>query len=78
MVSDIGGQIADPLSRKNIREMTDGLRELFGLENELNLPIVKVIEFLSNNGMLNLEICTIDEMGTKFEGTIPLEDLIKL
>ena len=78
MVSDIGGQIADPLSRKNIREMTDGLRELFGLENELNLPIVKVIEFLSNNGMLNLEICTIDEMGTKLEGTIPLEDLIKL
>ncbi len=58
--------------------MTDGLRELFGLENELNLPIVKVIEFLSNNGMLNLEICTIDEMGTKLEGTIPLEDLIKL
>ena len=42
--------------------MTDGLRELFGLENELDLPIVKVIEFLSNNGMLNLEICTIDEM----------------
>lgn len=78
MVSDIGGYIADPLSRKDIREMAYRLRKVFGFENELNFPIVQVIEFLSNNGVFNLEICTVDEMGTKYGETIPSENIIKL
>ena len=78
MVSDIGGYIAYPLSRKDIREMAYRFRKIFGLENELDFPIVKVIELLSNNGAFNLEICTVDEMGTKYGETIPSENLIKL
>ncbi len=78
MVSNIGGYIADPLSRKDLREMAFRFRKIFGLENELDFPIVKVIEFLSNNGVFNLEICTVDEMGTKYGETIPSENLIKL
>lgn len=78
MVSDIGGYIADPLSRKDIRKLAYRLRELFGFENEMDFPIVQVIEFLSNKGEFNLEICTVDEMGTKYGETIPSENLIKL
>lgn len=78
MVSDIGGYIADPLSRKDIRKMAYKFRELFGFENEMDFPIVQVIEFLSNKGEFNLEICTDDEMGIKYGETIPSENLIKL
>lgn len=78
MVSDIGGYIAYPLSRKDIRKLANRLREVFDFENEMNFPIVRVIEFLSNNGVFNLEICTVDEMGTKYGETIPSENLIKL
>lgn len=78
MVSNIGGYIADPLSRKDIRKIAYRLRELFGFENELDFPIVKVIELLYNKGVFNLEICTIDEMGSKLGETIPSENLIKL
>lgn len=78
MVSDIGGYIAEPLSRKHIREMAYKVREIFGLEKEMDFPIVQVMEYLSNNGVFNLEICTADEMGTKYGETIPSENLIKL
>ncbi|EGY58315.1 hypothetical protein [Lactobacillus iners] len=61
----MGGYIADPLSRKDIRKLANRLRELFGLERDINFPIVQVIEFLSNKGELNLEICTSDDMGVK-------------
>ncbi len=78
MVSDIGGYIADPLSRKDLRRMAYKLRKLFGFENKMDFLIVQVIEFLSNKGVFNLEICSIDEMGTKYGETIPSENLIKL
>lgn len=78
MVSDIGGYIAEPLSRKDIREMAYKLRETFGFEKEMDFPIVQVMEYLSNNGAFDLEICTADEMGTKYGETIPSENLIKL
>lgn len=78
MVSDIGGYLADPLSRNDMREMAYRLRELFGFENELNFPVIQVIEFLSNKGVFSLEISTFDEMGSKFGETIPSENLIKL
>ena len=77
-MSNIGGYIADPLSRKDIRGMAYRFRKFLGLENELDFPIVKVIELLSNSGVFNLEICTVDEMGTKYGETIPSENLIKL
>ncbi|MDY6019174.1 MAG: ImmA/IrrE family metallo-endopeptidase [Anaerococcus sp.] len=78
MVIDIGGYIADPLSRKDIRKMAYRFRELFGFENEMYFPIVQVIEFLSSKGEFNLEICTVEEMGTKYGETIPSENTIKL
>ncbi|MDY3007321.1 MULTISPECIES: ImmA/IrrE family metallo-endopeptidase [Anaerococcus] len=77
-MSDIGGYIAAPLSRKDLRRMAYELRKLFGFENKLDFPIVQVIEFLSNKGVFNLEICSIDEMGTKYGETVPSENLIKL
>lgn len=77
-MSDMGGYIADPLSRKDIRKLANRLRELFGLERDINFPIVQVIEFLSNKGELNLEICTSDDMGSKLGETISSENLIKL
>ena len=77
-MSDMGAYIADPLSRKDIRRLANRLRELFGFESDLNFPIVTVIEFLSNKGELNLEICPSDEMGSKLGETIPAENLIKL
>lgn len=75
---DIGGYIADPLSRKDIRKLANSVRELFYFENEMNFPIVQVMEFLSNKGTFNLEICTFDDMGSKLGETIPSENLIKL
>lgn len=77
-MSDMGGYIADPLSRKDIRKLANRLRELFGFESDISFPIVQVIEFLSNKGEFNLEICTSDEMGSKLGETIPSENLIKL
>lgn len=78
MVSDIGGYIADPLSRKDLRRLAYKFRALFGLEDEMDFPIIQVMEYLSNKGEFNLEICSIDEMNTKYGETIPYENLIKL
>lgn len=78
MVSNIGGYIADPISRKNLRKMANNLRRSFSLENELSFPIVNVLEILVNNEYLNVEICSIEEMGTKFGETIPSQNLIKI
>ncbi|WP_197049858.1 ImmA/IrrE family metallo-endopeptidase [Anaerococcus lactolyticus] len=78
MVSEIGGYIADSLSIKDIRKLANRIRKLFDFENEMNFPIVQVIEFLSNKGAFYLEICTFDEMGSKYGETIPSENLIKL
>lgn len=78
MVSNIGGYIADPLSRKKLRKMANNLRKSFSLENELSFPIVNILEFLVNKGLLNFEICSIEEMGTKFGETIPSQNLIKI
>lgn len=58
--------------------MANRLREIFGLEEAMEFPIVKVMEFLSNKRTLNLEICTVDEMGSKFGETISSENSIKL
>ena len=78
MVISMGGYIADPLSRKDIRSIANKCRKIFGLEDEINFPIIELIEYLANNGRCNLEICSFDEMGTKYGETIPLENLIKL
>lgn len=77
-MSDIGGYIADPLSRKDIRNLANRLRLSFNLEDKMDFPIVRVLELLSNKGEINLDICTFDEMGTKYGETIPSENLIKL
>lgn len=77
-MSDISGYIANPLSRKDLRKISYKFRKLFGFENKMNFPIVQVIEFLSNKGVFNLEICSVDGMRTKYGETIPSEKLIKL
>lgn len=78
MVSNIGGYIADPLSRKDIRNLANKTRELFGLKNEICFPIVKVLELMTYIGIFNLEICKKEDMGTKLGETIPSKKLIKI
>lgn len=77
-MSNINIYIADPLSRKDIREMAYCIRKKFNLENEIYFPIVELMEMLSNSGVFNLEICSKEEMGTKFGETIPYENTIKI
>lgn len=74
----ISNYIAKPLSRRDIRNISNQLRKDFGLENELEFPIVNLMEILSNCGEFNLEICTSEEMKGKFGETFPSEELIKL
>ena len=74
----ISNYIVEPLSRKNIRDISNQLRKDFGLENELEFPIVNLMEILSNYGEFNLEICTSEEMKGKFGETFSSEELVKL
>lgn len=78
MVSKIDKYIAEPMSRKNIRKMAHELRTLCSYDDIYSFPIVNVLELFSNCGIFNLEICSIDEMGSKFGETIPSRNLIKL
>lgn len=77
-MSNINIYIAKPLSRKDIRKIACQIRKKFDLENEFCFPIVKLMEFLSAQGIFNLEICPKEEMGTKFGETIPQENTIKI
>lgn len=49
-MSNICGYVAEPLSRKDIRQLSYKFRKIFELENELFFPIVNVIEYLHNKG----------------------------
>ena len=58
--------------------MSNLLRKTLGQENELDFPIVNLMEHLNNYGKINLEICTSEEMKGKFGETFPSEELVKL
>ena len=68
----------EPLSRRDIRDISNLVRKKLELENELDFPIVNLMEHLNNYGKINLEICTSEEMKGKFGETFPSEELVKL
>lgn len=55
----------EPLSRIKIRRVTEEIRKIFSLENQIYFPIVQVIEWLlgdPDNDDFNYEIVPPDEM----------------
>lgn len=61
-----------------IRKEAYKFRKIFGFENKLYFPIVEIMEYLSNKGRFNLEICDINEMKLKCGETISSENIIKI
>lgn len=62
---------ADATSRLQIRAVAKEIRNLFGLQNRFEFPIVEVFETLSVCGEFNFEILTRAEMGNKYGETFP-------
>lgn len=56
--------VAEPLSRKNIRQIALKLRKLIGYENKLYFPIIHFIEWVMANpeSGMDFEILTKEEM----------------
>lgn len=73
-------QIAQPLSRKEIRRITQNLRNILGLENQPYFPIMPFIEgtLPMVDPEFNLEILPKDEMGNIHGLTFPEKHQILL
>lgn len=72
---------ASPMSRQKIREITKKLRELFKIDNSVEFPIVKNMEYLFSGLDENdytLLVCEKNEMGDNYAVTIPSEKIIKI
>ena len=67
-----------PTSRLKIREFANRIRRLFAIENDYDIPIVEVFEFLSSQGLFSFEILDVDEMGNKCGETFPSERHINI
>ena len=70
-------RFAEPLYRKNIRLMALKFREIFGIENELYIDVVRFLEFVLLRIGINFMIVENDEMEEEAL-TIPSEMLIKI
>lgn len=55
-----------PMSRRNLREFACRFRHIFGLENELNFPIVRFIEWILPMLGFEYEIVPVNEMGNAY------------
>lgn len=53
----------NPLSVKRIEILAKKTREKFNISEDVFFPILDIVEQLSNEGILNLEICEDDELG---------------
>ncbi len=69
---------ADATSRLQIRAVAKEIRNLFGLQNRFEFPIVEVFETLSVCGEFNFEILTRAVMGNKYGETFPGKNQISL
>lgn len=71
---------ASPLSRLNIRELTNLIRKVTGLENEMYFPIKEFLEFVmpKMDKDFVLEIVPQSEMGSNHGLAFPEDKLIKL
>ena len=69
---------AAPLSRKNIRDYVARIRKLTGTENIYYFPIVEFLEMILPQliGGFCYEICSREEMPTKYGETFPAENKI--
>lgn len=55
-----------PMSRKNLRDFAWKFRQIFGMENELNFPIVKFIEWILPILGFDYEIVSEKELGNAY------------
>lgn len=71
---------ASPLSRANIRSLTNFIRKIVGLENERYFPIREFLEFLMPkiDEDFVLEVLTKHEMGSNHGLALPEEKIIRL
>lgn len=71
---------ADPLSRKDIRELANTIRKVCGYEKELFFPIVEFVELVlpQINSEFTLDICAKNELGECHGLTYPERYTIKI
>ncbi|GIP57929.1 ImmA/IrrE family metallo-endopeptidase [Paenibacillus woosongensis] len=72
--------VANPMSRKKIRDITNFIRKVLQLENEPYFPVLHFLELgmpLIDN-KFNYEIKTVEEMGACYGITYPEENRIDL
>ena len=67
---------AEPLSRKTIREITKCLRNLCGVEEHQEFPVVRFMEFLLEKVGYTYEICAEEELPRDYARTIPAEKIL--
>lgn len=72
--------IANPISRKKIREITNFIRKQFGLSDETFFPVIHFLEFgmpeIDNN--FNFEVVPINEMNGCYAETYPEKSKIDI
>ena len=68
----------EPMSRKGIREFAKEFRKIFGLENELNFPIVQIIEWILPAIGLDYEYVSVQEMGNAYGVTHTRKGIMKI
>lgn len=54
------------MSRRNIREVVDNFRSIFGLEEEINFPVVHFIEWILPELGVEVEYVSEEEMGDAY------------
>lgn len=70
--------VVEPMSRKGIREVAKEFRKIFGLENELNFPIVQFIEWVLPEIGLDYEYVSVQEMGDAYGVTHTRKGIMKI
>lgn len=68
----------EPLSRKNIRGITRGLREQFGLKNALFFPVIQFIEWVLPELGMDYEVVSPSEMGDAYGVTHTRKGIMKI
>lgn len=56
----------EPMSRERIRQLTKKFRNIFGLEEVLNFPILQFIEWVLPELGLDFEVVPVDELGNAY------------
>ena len=69
--------VASPMSRLDIRNMAKKFRELLGIQNDLYVDVLRILEMLLPSMGVNYEIVKNSELNTEAI-TIPGENLIKI